>query len=566
MSNQNEDKKPGVNFIRQIIEADLESGKHKQVVTRFPPEPNGFLHIGHAKSICLNFGLAQIYNGRCHLRFDDTNPTKEDLKYVESIQEDVKWLGFDWGENLFFASDYFERLYELACELIKRDKAYVCELNAEQMREYRGDLKNPGKPSPWRERPIEESLDLFKRMRAGEFEDGRYLLRAKIDMSSPNINMRDPVIYRIRKVHHQRTGDEWPIYPMYDYTHCLSDAIEGITHSVCTLEFEDHRPLYDWVIDSLDMPCHPQQIEFSRLNLEFTVMSKRRLLQLVEEKHVKGWDDPRMPTIAGMRRRGYTPASIRRFCEQIGVTKKDSSITMSTLETCVRDDLGPNSPRALAVLKPLKVVITNYPEDKVEQIEAPYHPQDESFGSRKIPFTRELYIESSDFMEAPPKKYFRLKPGGNVRLRYGYVITCDEVVKDDKGDVIELRCTYHKDTFGGVTPEGMKKVKGIIHWVSATEGVEVEARLYDRLFRVPKPGSDKTRDFKEDINPDSLEVVQAIVEPSLAKAKIFERFQFERLGYFIVDQDSSEQKLVFNQTITLRDTWAQIEKAHAENN
>jgi glutaminyl-tRNA synthetase len=566
MSNQNEDKKPGVNFIRQVIEADLESGKHKKIATRFPPEPNGFLHIGHAKSICLNFGLAQTYSGKCHLRFDDTNPTKEDLKYVNSIQEDVKWLGFDWGENLFFASDYFERLYELACELIKRNKAYVCELNAEQMREYRGDLKKPGKPSPWRERPIDENLDLFKRMRAGEFDDGRYMLRAKIDMSSPNINMRDPVLYRIRKVHHQRTGDQWPIYPMYDYTHCLSDSVEGITHSICTLEFEDHRPLYDWVIDSLDMPCHPQQIEFSRLNLEFTVMSKRRLLQLVEENHVDGWDDPRMPTIAGMKRRGYTPASIRNFCEQIGVTKKDSSITMSTLETCVRDDLGPMTPRALGVLNPIKVVITNYPEGEVEQIEAPYHPQDESFGSRKIPFSKELYIEASDFMEEPPKKYFRLRPGGSVRLRYAYVITCDEVIKDKNGEVSELRCSYHKDTFGGVTPEGMKKVKGIIHWVSATEGTEIEARLYDRLFKVPKPGSDKTKDFKEDINPDSLETVKAYVEPSIGQAKHGERFQFERLGYFIVDQDSSDKKMVFNQTITLRDTWAQIEKAHAQEN
>lgn len=566
MSNQNEEKKPGVNFIRQIIEADLEAKKHNEVVTRFPPEPNGFLHIGHAKSICLNFGLAETYQGRCHLRFDDTNPMKEDLKYVNSIQEDVKWLGFDWNENLYFASDYFERLYQLACELIRRDKAYVCELNAEQMREYRGDLKTPGKPSPWRNRSVEESLDLFQRMRAGEFEDGRYLLRAKIDMNSPNINMRDPVIYRIRKIKHQRTGDEWPIYPMYDFTHCLSDAIEGITHSVCTLEFENHRPLYDWVIDSLDMPCHPQQIEFSRLNLEFSVMSKRRLLQLVEEKHVQGWDDPRMPTIVGMKRRGYTPESLRRFCEQIGVTKKDSSITMSTLETCVRDELGPKCPRALGVLRPLKVVITNYPEDKVEEIQAPYHPQDESFGTRKIPFTRELYIESSDFMEGPPKKFFRLKPGGNVRLRYGYVITCDEVIKDEKGEIEELRCTYHKETFGGVTPEGMKKVKGIIHWVSADQGVEVEARLYDRLFRVPRPGSDKGRDFKEDINPDSLETLKAIVEPSLAQAKESDRFQFERLGYFIVDQDSSKDHLVFNQTITLRDTWAQIEKAHSQNN
>lgn len=547
-------REPG-HFIKQLIDRDLASGKHKTIVTRFPPEPNGYLHIGHAKSICLNFGLGKAYEGRCHLRFDDTNPEKESEEYVRSIEEDVRWLGFDWGSHLYHASDYFETLYQYACELIRKDKAFVCELSAEEVRSYRGNLTEPGKESPWRNRPVEESLDLFQRMRAGEFEEGRYLLRAKIDMSSPNINLRDPVIYRIRKVTHQRTGDEWPIYPMYDYAHCVSDSIEGITHSICTLEFEDHRPLYDWFLDTLEVPCHPQQIEFARLNLESTVMSKRRLLQLVEEKIVEGWDDPRMPTISGLRRRGVTPEAIRKFCEVIGVTKKESSIAMSTFEACVRDDLGPKVARAFCVLRPIKVVLTNFP-DQAQEIEADFHPQDSSHGARKIPFTKELYIERDDFMENPPKGYHRLVPGGQVRLRYAYVITCDEVIKNDQGEVVELRCRYHQDTFGGVTPEGMKKVKGIIHWVSAEHGLPVEVRLYDRLFSVDHPGSDKTRDFKQDINPHSLEVVQAILEPALKDMTVGTRVQFERLGYYILDRKKDDGRAVFNQIITLRDTWA----------
>ena len=540
----------GPNFIKTIIEEDLESGKHQSIVTRFPPEPNGHLHIGHAKSICLNFGLARDFKGTCHLRFDDTNPEKEEMEYVHAIKEDVKWLGFEWNEHEYYTSDYYEKLYLGAIELIKLDAAYVCELNAEEMREYRGTLKNPGKESPFRNRGAQENLDLFKRMRDGEFEEGKYTLRAKIDMASPNMNMRDPAVYRIKKSHHQRTGDAWPIYPMYDYAHCMSDAIEGITHSLCTLEFEDHRPLYDWFLDVLKTPKHPQQIEFSRLNLEYTVMSKRKLLRLVEEKHVNGWDDPRMPTISGMRRRGYTPNSILNFASRIGVTKKDSSISIATLEHSVREDLENICPRVFGVIDPLKVSITNFEENL--EIDCPLHPKDESFGSRKVPFTKEIFIERSDFLEDPPKKFFRLGPGRSARLKYAYVITCDEVIKNDSGEVVELKCSYNKETFGGKTPEGMKKVKGIINWVSASDSVEVETRLYDRLCSVPNPGSGKD-DFLEDLNPDSLETKKSRVERSLKNVDIGSRFQFERQGYFIKDQDAG-----FNRIITLRDTWAKL--------
>ncbi|MGB0452383.1 MAG: glutamine--tRNA ligase/YqeY domain fusion protein [Bacteriovoracaceae bacterium] len=547
-------------FIKNIIETDIQNGKNDgQVVTRFPPEPNGFLHIGHSKSIILNHSLAEDYNGRFHLRFDDTNPEKEDEKYVEAIKEDVKWLGADYENHLYFASDYFEKLYDLAVELIKKDKAFVCELTAEQMREYRGTLKEPGKPSPWRDRPIEENIDLFKRMREGEFEEGKYSLRAKIDMGSPNIKMRDPILYRIRKVHHQRTGDKWPIYPMYDFTHCLSDAIEGITHSICTLEFEDHRPLYNWVINECEMERKPQQIEFAKLKLDFTVMGKRYLLQMVNEGIVSGWDDPRMPTVRGLRRRGVTPTAIRNFAHAVGVTKKDSIITLSTLEHAVREDLGKISPRVFGVVNPLKVVITNYPEDEVHEIDCAFHPKDESFGSRKVPFTKEIYIDRDDFMEDPPKKYFRLSPGKSVRLRYAYVITCDEVIKDDQGEITELRCSYHKDSFGGVTPEGMKKVKGIIHWVSATENVPVKINLYDRLFTVPNPFADKEKSFKDFLNPDSLKTVDGFAEKGLESSSPGDRFQFERVGYFIVDQDSKKDQMIFNRTMTLKDTWSKIE-------
>ncbi len=551
------------NFIRQIIDTDLKSGKNDgKVVTRFPPEPNGYLHIGHAKSICLNFGIAKSYQGTCHLRFDDTNPEKEDTEYVDSIMEDVKWLGFDWGKNLFHASDYFEKLYQFAVDLIKMDKAFVCELKPEEIRSYRGNLKEPGKESPFRNRPMEESLDLFEKMRKGEFEEGTHCLRAKIDMAHPNINMRDPVIYRIRKVVHQRTGDVWPIYPMYDFTHPLSDMLEGITHSLCTLEFEDHRPFYDWLLDTLKTPCHPQQIEFARLNLEYTVMSKRKLLQLVNEKHVEGWDDPRMPTISGMRRRGYSPASIRNFCDVIGITKKDSSISMSTLEAAVRSDLEETSARYLGVIDPIKVVLTNWEEGKVQEIDAPLHPKNESFGSRTLYFTKELYIDRDDFMLDPPKKYFRLSPGNNVRLRYGYVITCNEVIQNETGKVTELHCTYHPDTFGGQTPEGMKKVKGIIHWVSAEKSKKVQFNIYDRLFTTPTPGKEHGGDFHKDLNPDSLITREGYLEPALDGLDAEKRFQLERVGYFIMDKTSTDQTPVFNRIITLKDTWAKLEKGN----
>ena len=548
------------NFIRQIIEADIEAGKHGgKVATRFPPEPNGYLHIGHAKSICLNFGIAEDYGGTCNLRFDDTNPHKENIEFVEAIKQDVHWLGYDWGDRLFYASDYFEQLYDYAVQLIKKGKAYVCDLSPEEIREYRGTLTEPGRESPWRNRSVEENLDLFARMRAGEFPDGAKLLRAKIDMASPNINLRDPGIYRIRHgvVHHQ-TGAEWCIYPMYDFTHCLSDAIEGITHSLCTLEFEDHRPLYDWFLDELQTPCHPQQIEFSRLVLEHTVTSKRKLTQLVEEGFVEGWDDPRMPTIAGMRRRGYTPAAIRDFCDRIGVSKSENFIEMALLENCVRDDLNRTAPRRMAVLHPLKVVLTNYPEGETERVAAPNHPQDESLGTRELTFSRELYIDQADFMEvAPNKKFKRLVSGGEVRLRNAYVIRCDEVIKDGLGEIIELRCSYDPATLGA-SPEG-RKVKGVIHWVSAQDAVPAEVRLYDRLFVHPNPDR-AGGDFRDHLNPDSLRTLtHCLLESSLADARPGERFQFEREGYFCLDSEHlAGDKPVFNRTITLRDTWAKI--------
>ncbi len=541
------------NFIRQIIDADLASGKHQTVRTRFPPEPNGFLHIGHAKSIVLNFGIAQDYNGSCNLRFDDTNPAKEEDRFVAAIEEDVRWLGYQWHE-LHFASDYFEQLYDYAVELIEKGKAFVCDLSAEQVREYRGTLTEPGRESPYRNRSVEENLDLFRRMREGEFPDGSRTLRARIDMASPNINLRDPALYRIRHglIHHQ-TGDAWCIYPMYDYTHPISDALEGITHSLCTLEFEDHRPLYDWVLDNISIDCHPQQIEFARLNLEYTVMSKRRLTQLVEEGHVSGWDDPRMPTIAGLRRRGYTPAAIREFCDRIGVTKADSTVHMGMLEATIRDDLDPTAPRRMAVLRPLKLVITNYPEGQVETLQGPNHPKDESMGSRELRFTREIWIDREDFREQANKKYKRLVLGGEVRLRNAYVVRADEVVRDEAGEIVEIHATYDPETLGR-NPEG-RKVRGVIHWVSASEGLPAQVRLYDRLFRVPTPG--KEGDFLADLNPDSLQIVdEAVVEPSLAGAEMGERFQFEREGYFCRDiEDAEDDRPVFNQIVSLRDSW-----------
>jgi len=556
------DNRPS-NFIRNIIDEDLKNNKNDgRVVTRFPPEPNGYLHIGHAKSILLNFGIAEDYDGHCNLRFDDTNPHKENIEFVEAIQKDVEWLGCNWGDKVYFSSDYFDALYDFAVQLIKKEKAYVCDLNAEDMREYRGTLTEAGKDSPFRSRSIEENLDLFARMKAGEFADGTKVLRAKIDMASPNINMRDPTLYRIRHgvIHHQ-TGAEWCLYPMYDFTHCISDALEGITHSICTLEFEDHRPLYDWFLDTLETKCHPQQIEFSRLNLEHTVTSKRKLTELVDNGHVEGWDDPRMPTIAGLRRRGCTPAALREFVQRIGVTKSENVIEMEVLEGCMRDDLNKNAPRRMAVLHPLKVVITNYPEDKEELLEAANHPQDESFGTRKLPFAREIYIDQADFEEVPPKKYKRLIPDGEVRLRNGYVIRCDEMIKDNDGNVIELRCTYDADTHGK-NPEG-RKVKGVIHWVSAKHAVEAEVRLYDRLFNHPTPDNSKDgKTYVDHINPDSLRTLtQCYLEPTLTDAKPGDRFQFEREGYYSLDpMHQAGNKPVFNRTVTLRDTWAKIAK------
>lgn len=541
------------NFIHQIINNDLKNNKNNgKVATRFPPEPNGYLHIGHAKSICLNFGTAIDYNGTCNLRFDDTNPEKESVEYMESIKRDVQWLGFEWHE-LRHASDYFEQLYQYAVQLIEQGQAYVDSLSAEEIRAYRGTLTEPGKESPDRSRSIAENLDLFKRMRAGEFADGQYVLRAKIDMASPNINLRDPAIYRIRRVHHQRTGDAWCIYPMYDYTHCISDAIEGITHSLCTLEFEDHRPLYDWVLDQLQTPAHPQQIEFARLQLEYTIVSKRKLNQLVTEKHVNGWDDPRMPTIAGLRRAGFTPKAIRDFCERIGITKQNSWIEMGVLEYCIREDLNENALRAMAVLQPLRVVFDNYPEDQVEQLEVSNHPQKPELGKRQVPFAKVILIERDDFAEVPPPKYKRLIEGGEVRLRGAYVIKCNSVIKDDAGNIIELRCSIDPDTLGK-NPEG-RKVKGVIHWVSEQHSHPAEIRLYNRLFRVPNP--DNEENFLDAINPDSIEVLNDCrVEASLANALPENRYQFERTGYFCLDAiDSADGKLVFNRTVTLRDSF-----------
>lgn len=551
------------NFIRHIIDGDIEANKNEgRVATRFPPEPNGYLHIGHAKSICLNFGIADDYRGTCNLRFDDTNPHKENIEYVESIQQDVRWLGYDWGDRLFYASDYFERLYDAAVELVQAGKAYVCDLTAEQTREFRGTLTEPGTPSPYRNRSMEENLDLLARMRAGEFEDGARVLRARIDMASPNMNMRDPTLYRIRHgvIHHQ-TGEAWCIYPMYDFTHPISDALEGITHSICTLEFADHRPLYDWVLENTSVPCHPQQIEFSRLNLEYTVMSKRKLTELVEEGRVEGWDDPRMPTIAGLRRRGYTPESIRDFCARIGVSKSENTVQMGVLENCIREDLNVNAPRRMGVIHPLKVILGNYPQGQVEQLDVANHPQQESLGTRNIPFTAELYIDKNDFREEASKKFKRLVSGGEVRLRNAYVIRCDEVIKDAHGEIIELHCSYDPATLGA-NPEG-RKVKGVIHWVSAECGIEAEIRLYDRLFSSPIPDAAKEDgDYKDDLNPDSLRTAtHCIVEPSLAEARPGERFQFEREGYFCLDPDQQDSaQLVFNRTVTLRDSWAKIEQ------
>ncbi|MFQ5823501.1 MAG: glutamine--tRNA ligase/YqeY domain fusion protein [bacterium] len=552
------------NFIRNIIAEDLKANKNEgRVVTRFPPEPNGYLHIGHAKSICLNFGLAAEFGGHCNLRFDDTNPTKEEAEYVEAIKEDVRWLGFDWGDRLFYASDYFGQLYAYAVQLIKDGKAYVDDLSAEEIKEYRGTLTKPGKESPYRNRSVEENLELFEHMRAGEFEEGSHVLRAKIDMTSGNLNMRDPVIYRILHATHHRTGNKWCIYPTYDFAHGQSDSIEGVTHSICTLEFEDHRPLYDWFLDQLKV-FHPQQIEFARLNLSYTVMSKRKLLELVEQGHVTGWDDPRMPTISGLRRRGYTPKSIRDFCERIGVAKKDSMVDIALLEHCIREDLNKRAPRVMAVLRPLRVVIENYPEDQMEELEAINNPEDPSMGTRKVPFSRVLYIEREDFREEPPKKFFRLAPGREVRLRYAYYITCVDVVKDKQtGEVVELHCTYDPETRGGWSPDG-RKVKGTLHWVSAAHALKAEVRLYDRLFVKANPTEDRDgTDFKTYLNPNSLEMLTSCqVEPSLAGATPASLYQFERQGYFCVDSvDSSDKKLVFNRTVSLRDSWAKIEKA-----
>jgi glutaminyl-tRNA synthetase len=562
MTNNNATTPSRANFIRHIIDADLRTGKNDaRVATRFPPEPNGYLHIGHAKSICLNFGTAKDYGGTCNLRFDDTNPDKESEEYQEAIKDDVRWLGFDWGDRLYHASDYFGQLYDFAVQLIKAGAAYVDSLSADEIRDLRGTLTESGRASPYRGRSIEENLDMFERMRKGEFEDGAHVLRAKIDMSSPNINMRDPTIYRIRRTAHHRTGDTWKIYPMYDYTHCISDALERITHSLCTLEFEDHRPLYDWFLDQLPVLCHPQQIEFARLELNYTITSKRKLLALVTEGHVDGWNDPRLPTLKGMRRRGYPPAAIRTFCDRVGVTKKETVIDMTVLENCVREELDETAPRAMAVLDPLKVVIDNYPQDVVEFLDAANHPKDPAFGSRRIPFSRVLYVERDDFMEDPPKRFFRLAPGREVRLRYAYLVTCDEVVRDPaSGEIKELRCSYDPDTRGGNAPDG-RKVKGTIHWVSAPHAARAEVRLYDRLFNVADPAG--AGDFRDHLNPDSLKrLTGAYVELELAKARPGAVYQFERLGYFCADNvDSPTAAPIFNRTVSLRDSWARLRDA-----
>ena len=551
----------GTDFIHEIIDEHNRTGRFGgRVHTRFPPEPNGYLHIGHAKSICLNFGIAEEYGGLCNLRFDDTNPTKEEVEYVESIREDIRWLGFDWGDREYYASDYFEQLYQWAIQLIKAGKAYVCDLSAEEIRQYRGTLTEPGRESPYRNRSVEENLDLFQRMRAGEFPEGSRTLRAKIDMASPNLNMRDPVMYRIIYASHHRTGTRWCIYPTYDWAHGQSDSIEGITHSICTLEFENHRPLYDWFLDQLGIH-HPQQIEFARLNLTYTVMSKRKLLELVRDGYVSGWDDPRMPTICGLRRRGYTPEAIRNFARRIGVAKTDSVVDISLLEHCIREDLNKRAPRAMAVLNPLRLVIDNYPEGKVEMLEAVNNPEDQSMGVRQVPFCRELYIEQDDFREVPPKKYYRLSPGQEVRLRWAYLVTCTGVVKDPQtGRIVEIHCTYDPATRGGNAPDG-RKVKGTIHWVSARHAVKAEARLYEHLFTKPDPDDvPEGLDFKANINPNSLQRVTCYVEPALAGARPGDRYQFERVGYFCVDPDSTPDLPVFNRTVKLVDTWAKIEK------
>jgi glutaminyl-tRNA synthetase len=561
-----DDSTTKLDFIRAIVAEDIKINKWDgRVVTRFPPEPNGYLHIGHAKSICLNFGIAAEFNGLCNLRFDDTNPIKEEQEYIDSIMEDVMWLGFDWAERLYFGSDYFEQMYEYAVQLIKAGKAYVCDLGAEQMREYRGTLTEPGKNCPYRDRGVEENLDLFERMRAGEFEAGSRVLRAKIDMASANLNMRDPVMYRILHAEHHRTGDKWCIYPTYDWAHGLEDSIEKITHSICTLEFENHRPLYDWFLEELGV-YHPQQIEFARLNLNYTVMSKRKLQQLVQEGLVSGWDDPRMPTICGLRRRGYTPDSIRNFCKLIGVNKFNSTVDIALLEHCLREDLNKTSPRVMCVLRPLKVVIDNYPQEQVEELDAVNNPEDAGAGTRKVPFSRELYIEQEDFMEEPVKKFYRLAPGREVRLRYAYFVTCTDVFKDAGGQIVELHCTYDPATRGGGAPDG-RKVKSTLHWVSAPHSLEAEARLYDHLFSKEYPDDvAEVEDFKSNLNPNSLEILSSCrVEPSLGQANPGSRYQFERLGYFCVDTDSSPENLVFNRTATLRDPWAKIQKARKNN-
>ena len=556
-------------FIRNIIAEDLRNNKNEgRIVTRFPPEPNGYLHIGHAKSICLNFGIAaENKGGICNLRFDDTDPIKEEVEYVESIKKDVQWLGFDWNDRLFYASDYFEQLYQYAVQLIKAEKAYVCSLTAQEIKEYRGTLTEPGRESPFRIRSVKTNLDLFEQMRAGEFEDGTHVLRAKIDMKSPNLNMRDPVIYRIKKVPHHRTGNKWCIYPMYDFAHCLSDSIEGVTHSICTLEFENNRPLYHWFLDQLDVDCHPQQIEFARLNLSHTLMSKRKLGELIDQGIVSGWNDPRLPTLIGLRRRGYTPEAIRNFCERIGVAKRDSMVDIALLEHCLREDLNRRSPRVMGVLHPLRVVIDNYPEGKTEELEAINNPEDPGMGTRKVPFSRVLYIEQEDFREDPPKKFFRLAPGREVRLRYAYYITCSEVVKDERtGEVIELHCTYDPETRGGFSSD-RRKVKGTLHWLSAAHSLKAEVRLYDHLFTKADPDNapgdeNDDSDFKTFLNPNSLKILTSCrVEPSLANAKPTTTYQFERLGYFCIDSvDSTDKALVFNRTVSLRDSWAKIEK------
>ncbi|HBS88708.1 MAG: glutamine--tRNA ligase [Bacteroidetes bacterium GWF2_38_335] len=558
---ETKEKKESLNFIEQIIEEDIRNDKNGgKVLTRFPPEPNGYLHIGHAKSICLNFGLGINYNGSTNLRFDDTNPAKEDIEYVDSIQEDVKWLGFKWNNEPLYASDYFDKLYDLAVELIKKGKAYICEQSPEEMAAYKGTPTQPGKPSPWRDRPVEESLDLFARMKNGEFEEGTKMLRAKIDLASPNMHMRDPIMYRIKKADHHRTGKKWCIYPMYDYAHGQSDYFEGITHSICTLEFEVHRPLYDWFLDQMVEPggYRPRQIEFARLNLSYTIMSKRKLLRLVQEKHVSGWDDPRMPTISGYRRRGYTPESIRNFAERIGVAKRDNLIDVSLLEFSVREDLNKKALRVMGVLNPLKVVITNYPEGKSEQLDAINNPEDQSMGTRKVSFAREIFIEKDDFLEEAPKNFFRLSPGNEVRLRYAYFIKCTDVVKDANGQITELHCTYDPATKGGNAPDG-RKVKGTIHWVDASNHVNAEVRLYDRLFNVEEPDeAEEGKDFLSHINPDSLKVIRAFVEKAVETGKPGDKYQFERMGYFCIDKDAAPNNVVFNRTVTLKDTWAKI--------